>query len=86
VGQSIDRREHGSPDGVDEVEKEGGAHVHRHRVHLRHLLAAVPPLLHLRLPQQPGGLHEVRAAHVSRLLLAGHVQCDGQPAHLLLDE
>lgn len=64
----------------------GCAHVHHRGDHLRHLLAALSPVLRVRVPQQPDDVVQLRAAAIPGLLLAGHVKRDGQPNHLLLDE
>ena len=53
---------------------------------LRHLLAAVPRLLHLRQPQPRRDEHEAHPAHLSRVLLVRHDPLNGQPNRLLLDE
>lgn len=64
----------------------GRSDVHNNRLNLRHLLVALPPLLRLRVPQQPGDIRGPRANHLPGHLLARHVQRDGEPRNLLLDE
>nr|XP_014286994.2 uncharacterized protein LOC106687555 [Halyomorpha halys] len=63
-----------------------GSDVHHGDRHFRHMLAALPRLLHLRLPQPLGHLQHLHPSPLPRLLLAGHVQRHGQPHNLLLDE
>lgn len=51
----------------------GGADVHNHRLHLCHLLVALPPLLRVRVPQQKSNICRPRPDHLLGHLLAGHV-------------
>lgn len=53
---------------------------------VRTVLAALPPLLLLRLAASDGDPLAVHAARLSRLLPARHVQLHAEPAHLLSDE
>ena len=53
---------------------------------LRHLLAAVPRLLHLRQSQPRRDEHEAHPAHLSRVLLVRHDPLNGQPNRLLPHE
>lgn len=64
----------------------GGPDVRRGRDDIPHLLVSVPFVLCVRVPQQGHSDQTVRARLVPELLLAGHVQLDGEPDHLLLDE
>lgn len=64
----------------------GRSHVHNRRPNLHFLLAALPRLLHLRLPQQLNRGQRLRSTRFPFFLLARHVQRHGQPDYLLLDE
>lgn len=64
----------------------GGPDVRRGRDDIPHLLVSVPFVLCVRVPQQGHSDQTVRARLVPEFLLAGHVQLDGEPDHLLLDE
>lgn len=64
----------------------GCSHVYHNCCNFCDLLAAVPPLLYIRLPQSGSEHKGPRPAHLLGLLLAGNVQRDGQSDNLLLDE
>lgn len=64
----------------------GGQNVRRSRNDFPHLLVSLPFVLRVRVPQQRHSRQTVRARPVLELLLAGHVQLDGEPDHILLDE
>ena len=65
---------------------EGGEDVCLHDCCIRYLLASLPCLLHLLLPQPPDHEVPLHQEHLPQLLLASHGQLCGQPHHLLLDE
>lgn len=64
----------------------GGENVYHSGGNIRIVLASLPWILHLRLPQQLCGSQQVCAAHVPVVLLVSNEQRHGQPYHLLLDE
>lgn len=68
------------------VHKLGRANVHRRRGHFRHMLAALPCILRVRISYSVDIVVVVCAARLSRFLLAGNVEQHGQPVDLLLDE
>lgn len=64
----------------------GGQNVRRRSDDFLDLLVALSLVFRVRVPQQGHSGQSVRARPVPELLLVGHVQFDGEPGNLLLDE
>ena len=64
----------------------GGEDVYRSRLAVRSVLASLSQLLCLPVYRSQCRFLQVRAAHLPRILLVGHEQCNDQSTRLLLHE